>query len=255
MNITFIGSGNVAHGLCYALNRAGHKIAQVISAHPEHARKLAEKYAAEWSDEYTFIDPASDIVILAVSDDAIDRLNQNLRLQTQLVVHTAGGIPMQAINEISSHIGVFYPLQTFNKALPFHHNFPLLLESNTRSGKAILDPLARSIAGRVAWMTSEKRLKIHVAGVFCNNFTNRLVALAQDFCKKESLDFTLLEPLLHETFERIFGNNTEQIQTGPARRGDRGTMELHTRVLNKYPDMQKIYEIFSTEIKRFYNKK
>jgi predicted short-subunit dehydrogenase-like oxidoreductase (DUF2520 family) len=115
-----------------------------------------------------------------------------------------------------------------------------------------LEILAGSVADRVVWMSSAERLKMHAAGVFCNNFINRLAALTENFCRNELLDFSLLVPLLEETFERIKTGKAEQFQTGPARRGDVQTMATHKNVLRQYPDMKHIYEVLSEEIQKFY---
>lgn len=254
MNITFIGSGNVAEVLGYFFHEAGHNILEIISPDKNHARQVAEKYSAIWSDDIQSVDPQADLVIIAVKDSAIQAVNQALRLDNQLVVHTAGGVPMDAIAAISSRIGVLYPLQTMNKAIR-PSPFPLLLETNDRSCRSRLEAIARSISDRVEWMDSDKRLKIHVAGVFCNNFVNRLAVLAENFCRSESLDFSLLTPLLEETLQRIKAGKAEQDQTGPARRGDTGTLAAHEKTLEQYPEMKYIYRQFSEQIRIWYQNK
>lgn len=254
MNITFIGSGNVAHALGQLWLEAGHKIVQVISAQEAHARELGEKLSTHWSNDLDHIDPVTDVIILAVNDNALPLLNKELRLKDHLVVHTAGGVPMHTIAGITEHIGVFYPLQTFRKETETSRKFPVLLEASRESDRELLDALARSISRQVIWMSSAERLKMHVAGVFCNNFVHRLMTMTKDFCEKESLDFFLLKPLLEETFNRVTTERPEDLQTGPARRGDTKTMELHEQVLKAYPGMLKTYQILSEEIKIFYNK-
>ncbi len=52
-------------------------------------------------------------------------------------------------------------------------------------------------------MNSEQRLQMHLAAVFCNNFTNHLIALAKFYCEQEGRDFNLLSPLIRETFQRL----------------------------------------------------
>lgn len=245
----------MARALSLSLQQAGHHVGRIISAHRDHARALAEERGARWSDDAGFIDPAADVVVLAVTDSALYKLAEELRLKDQLVVHTAGGVPLQAIADISSRTGVFYPLQTFSRMREAASPFPLLLEVNDAACRPVLERLAGSISDQVRWLSSEERLKMHVAGVFCNNFINRLAAMAQDYCARESLDFTLLDPLLAETFERIKTGRAGQLQTGPARRGDTGTLAAHRRVLEAYPGMQQIYRIFSDEIQDFYKNK
>jgi hypothetical protein len=38
------------------------------------------------------------------------------------------------------------------------------------------------------------------------------------------------------------------MQTGPAARGDVETMRRHLKLLDEYPDLQKMYKLFSSNI-------
>lgn len=252
MNLTLIGSGNVAWVLGHKFRSAGHRIMQVISPQEDHARQLAEEFSVPWSNDLEAIDLDTDIVIIAVKDTAIRLLNDHLRLGSPMVVHTAGAIPLDAIKDVSPDIGVFYPLQTLRKNFNPSADVPLLLEANNQATEKKLMELASSISGKVVWMSSEERLKMHVAGVFCNNFTNRLIALCENFCQNESLDFSLLLPIIQETFDRISTAKALDCQTGPAKRGDLSTMKMHELVLEKYPEMLQLYEIFSEGIGKYY---
>ena len=92
-------------------------------------------------------------------------------------------------------------------------------------------------------MTLRKRLAVMV-----NNFTNHLYALIEKYCKDEGLDFYLLLPLIQETAARLEDASPSKTQTGPAIRGDDATIEKHLDLLNKYPQLKKIYELFTESI-------
>jgi hypothetical protein len=91
-------------------------------------------------------------------------------------------------------------------------------------------------------------LKLHLAAVFCNNFVNHIYVLTEDYCKKETIDFKLLLPLIKETAERLEDISPSQSQTGPAIRNDRPTIEKHLALLQNHPQLQKIYSIFTESI-------
>ena len=100
----------------------------------------------------------------------------------------------------------------------------------------------------------EERLKLHIAAVIVNNFTNHLYTLAADYCVKESADFTLLLPLVHETVNRLQYGYPGQMQTGPAIRGDSATISQHLLLLEQYPDLQRIYREMTENITHFHRK-
>lgn len=254
MNISLIGSGNVAWYLGRKFQSAGHRINQVVNPHGESAAQLAAEFSAPWSNDLSAIDIQSDVVFLTVKDDALPLLNNRLKLGARMVVHTAGGVSMEAIKDISSETGVFYPLQTLRKNFDTRSGaVPLLLEANSESGRSKLDLLAGTISDQVVFMPSSQRLKMHVAAVFCNNFTNHLMALCEKFCQNELLDFSLLLPIMNETISRIGEAGAGKLQTGPARRGDLITMEKHKEVLKEYPEMLQLYDILSEGIRKYYS--
>jgi predicted short-subunit dehydrogenase-like oxidoreductase (DUF2520 family) len=94
----------------------------------------------------------------------------------------------------------------------------------------------------------KERLKLHVAAVIVSNFSNHLYKLAEDYCKKEGLDFKQLLPLIEETAQRLKTISPSNSQTGPAIRHDRATIEQHLNLLEKYPQLKKIYEVMTQSI-------
>ena len=95
----------------------------------------------------------------------------------------------------------------------------------------------------------DTRLKLHVAAVFVNNFTNHLYALAEDYCKKEGIDFKELFPLIEETASRLKTISPSKLQTGPAIRNDEETIQKHLVLLASHPQMKKVYEFLTASIR------
>jgi hypothetical protein len=97
----------------------------------------------------------------------------------------------------------------------------------------------------------DTRLKYHLAATLVNNFTNHLFSLAEIFCKKENISFSMLQPLMEETVMRLRSVSPLDAQTGPAARNDQLTLQKHMGILKRYPDILSFYEKFSAEIQRF----
>ncbi|MVT10144.1 Rossmann-like and DUF2520 domain-containing protein [Chitinophaga tropicalis] len=252
MDIVIIGAGNVAHCFGHLLKLHGHQILQVISRNKEHAVELAELLHASATDDLLDINMEADIYILAVSDAAIQELNSELRLGKRIVVHTAGAVPLEAIKKISTNTGVIYPLQSIRKEVKNFPPIPLMLEAATDEAMRRMQAVAQSIGSRIEVMDSHQRLQLHLAAVLCNNFTNHLIARSKDYCEKAGLDFTLLQPIIKETFDRLDKYPAESVQTGPALRNDEITMDRHRALLQDNEYLQLIYQVLSDSIYHFH---
>jgi len=118
MSVSFVGSGNVAWHLAPALDNTDFAVKEVFSAHRKNAAALAEKlYQAEVKSSLDFSLSPSRIFIIAVNDDSIQEIAQDIVVpQDSIVVHTSGSQPMGVLGYTgTANIGVFYPLQTFTK--------------------------------------------------------------------------------------------------------------------------------------------
>jgi predicted short-subunit dehydrogenase-like oxidoreductase (DUF2520 family) len=253
MDIVIIGAGNVAHCFGQMLKINGHQISQVVSRTKEHADELREViHAAAATDDLRDINMEADVYLIAVSDGAIPLLNDELRLGKRIVAHTAGAVPLDAISKISTNTGVLYPLQSLRKGVKSFPPIPLLLEAANDETMRRLQPIAQSISSRVEVMNSEQRLQLNLAAVLCNNFTNHLIARSKSYCEKDGLDFSLLEPIIKETFERLDKFPPESVQTGPALRNDQATMTKHLGLLQDEKYLQLIYRVMSDSINDFH---
>ncbi len=256
MKVVLIGSGNVATHLGAALKAAGHEIVQVWSRTAAHAVILAEKLSAEPAGGDTgSLSDAGEIYILAVSDDAIPAMAARFPYNGRLLVHTSGTADLNVLEEASSVTGVFYPLQTFSKqkAVNFK-DIPLAVEGNSTAVSDLLLSLASGISDHAVLMDSEKRRALHLAAVFACNFSNHLYAVAEQILKDYGLKFDLIRPLITETAEKIQSFSPAEVQTGPAVRNDRATIDKHLKLLAGNPDLCILYEKLSQNILDFHKK-
>lgn len=255
MDIVIVGAGNIAHYFSQLLRLNGHQIRQVFSRNEAHAKELAGSLNTSWINDPDDLEMNADIYLLAVSDDSLPVLNKELHLGKRMVAHTSGAVPLTAIQNISVNTGVIYPVQSIRQKIPLHHKFPVLIEAVNKTVLKRLWAIGEGISDNIIEMNSKDRLKVHLAAVFCNNFPNHLISLCKNYCEKESLDFDLLRPLMKETFQRLENMHPDELQTGPALRGDTATMEKHLEILDPYPEMKKIYYLLSESIKKYFSNK
>ena len=248
MDIVIIGTGNTASVLGKKLSAAGHTIVQVFGRDSMKASNLAYELGTESTNYWNVVHKEADIYIIAVSDIAVEEVFKELNLSDKTVVHTAASVSKEVLKRGSSHYGVFYPLQSLRKSLGYLPEIPIVIDASDPETLEELDFLAHSISDKVIEANDEQRLKLHLAAVICNNFVNHLYAQAENFCKKEGLDFYLLLPLIRETAARLEDSSPSQTQTGPAIRNDKATMEKHLELLDSYPELKKIYTLLSQSI-------
>src|SRR5689334_10295183 len=116
MKIVCIGAGQMAHQLMPALEIAGCDVIQVYNRTLEAANLLAAKLrSAIATDDLTSINPEADIYFLAVSDDAIKTVAEDLKKvidPDKLVLHASGVLNLDELPFEKK--ATFYPLQSFS---------------------------------------------------------------------------------------------------------------------------------------------
>ena len=248
MRVVIIGSGNVATVLGRLIRRKGHDLIQVVSRNSAHARILADELGCSITGTDGIVDRSAELYIMAVNDNALYEINNQFHLDKSLVVHTAGSIPIAVLQSVSLNYGVLYPVQSLLKEMEPSHDIPFLTDGNTPETRTFITDFARTLSDNVATASDEERLKLHVAAVVVNNFTNHLYALAEEFCRNEKVDFKLLIPLIQETASRLGTHSPSTMQTGPAIRNDMVTLEKHLRLLSGYSRLKRLYLKFTDSI-------
>ncbi len=252
MNVSFIGAGNLAWHLAPALDNTDFPVKEVFSQHRKNAAALAERlYQAEVKSSLDFSLSPSRVFIIAVSDDAIQELAQDLVLpENAIVAHTSGSQPLSILGYTGTpNIGVLYPLQTFSKVQKVDfRDVPFFIESENEATENILIALAKSITKKVQRISSEKRKALHVSAVFASNFTNHMLSIATELMHRYGLDPQLLKPLIAETINKSLSIGAEKAQTGPARRGDLEILDKHIAFLQYDEQVAEIYRVISQHI-------
>lgn len=233
MNIVIIGQGNVATNLDYAFRKKGVSCQMVSSR--------------EGLDHL----PAANVYIYAVRDEALPSVvAQVVGVGKSLHLHTSGTMPITVFGDDKPHAGVFYPFQTFSKArvIEDFSTVPVFFEAKGIDDISAVYSLALAITSRVYETTQHDRERLHVAGVFTNNFTNLMYTMAAELLQNTHIPFSALLPLIDETAAKIHTLAPRDAQTGPARRGDENVMNHHLSLLTE--EQQAIYRLLSDAIQK-----
>ncbi|CAG5080740.1 Rossmann-like and DUF2520 domain-containing protein [Parvicella tangerina] len=247
MRIVVIGSGNVATHLAQGLFHKGVTIDAIISRKMENAEALGSlveadafdnmKKYANWGKE--------DLVLIAVKDNAIDEVMSSGLLKHSDVVHTSGSYDSKGMRNYCHAYGAFYPFQTFRKTAAVDLSLvPFFLEMSSEKGLRKIEELACLLSNSVHNLNSSERKKLHLSGVFLNNFIYFILDKTKNLCVEHGISQDLLKPLLQQTIKFAL-DYPENLQTGPAKRGDVETMKGHIEVLSSNPNLAEIYKTLS----------
>ena len=253
--ITLIGAGNLATRVGLAFLKAGVEITQVYSRTKGAASALATKLQTGFTTDPVEINTQSDLLLIAIKDDAIFEVLGQIDVEKSFIAHTAGSIPMSFLTRYSSNCGVFYPLQTFskNRKVDFS-NIPICIEANTFKGLKLLEGLALKISINVRKINSDERKSLHLSAVFSCNFVNHFYYLGNHILANKGLDFELLKPLIEETAAKVMELKPEDAQTGPAVRFDETIINNHLKMLEGQEELRKIYSFVSESIHQTHKK-
>lgn len=249
--VVIAGAGNLATCLGEALCSVGVVPQAVWSRSEASASQLAAKLGCPHTTCIQSL-PDADIVITAVSDDALPMVARELagRYSDALLVHTAGSVPMKLWAEASANrYGVFYPMQTFSKGKSVDFSrLGILLEACDERGLLQLEALARRLTTMVYRATSEQRAYLHIAAVFACNFSNAMYRMAAELLEKEGLPFEVMLPLIDETAAKLHNLSPADAQTGPAARGDKEILSRQSAMLGGVS--RDVYDLVSEYISK-----
>jgi len=253
LKVVLLGSGNLASHLYKVLNES--KKLELLQVYARNNKALLE-FTSEVETTTTLSKlKEADMYIIAVADDAISKLSDEIPFRNQLVVHTSGGVHMDVLSS-KNRKGVFYPLQTFSKNRPVDFlKIPICIEAENSSDRKTIRNLGACISKKVVEITSEERAKLHLSAVFVSNFANHMYYLGNELLEKDELPFDLLKPLIAETARKIEDLAPFEAQTGPAKRNDKNTIEKHLHLLldsshaNLYKELTKsIHTIYGKKL-------
>lgn len=249
IKVVLLGAGNLGTHLFRALRDAEN--ISLVQWYNRSSPPLEEgkNHLQTTTDLHQIVE--ADVYLLSVSDSVLPRLSQVLEERNGLVAHTAGSVPMAILQKNKNH-GVFYPLQTFSKQKQVDfHQIPICLEANTASNLTLLRTIANALGAPVHLIDSSQREALHLAAVFVNNFTNHLYSIGHSICQEKEVPFSILQPLIKETADKILALAPKAAQTGPALRNDITIVNQHMEQLTT-ENQKKLYQSLTNSIQLYH---
>ncbi len=252
--ITIIGAGRLARNLTDALSNAGMKPMCIINRTLPSAVELANTHKISlFSDRYEDIPKDTGLILLSISDDAIQTVAKELLPYVPIpciVAHSSGVSPIDILSDFH-FFGLFYPLASFhNEGMTDMSSIPIIIHGNTEGTISYLENIARKLSHSIYHLQDNQRQYLHLAAVFANNFINQIAGSAYEILEQGNIPRDILYPILRQTMENIIKSNPADIQTGPAVRQDIKTMGRHLNLLRKSGnrELEELYLRLSAEI-------
>jgi predicted short-subunit dehydrogenase-like oxidoreductase (DUF2520 family) len=244
VKIGVIGAGRAGTAVAVLLLRAGHTIVGVSGRGPTRDR------AARFLPEVPVVEPAEvvrradDLVVVAVPDDLIGPVVEQVASQRafragQWVAHLSGATPLGVLEPArlagARRLGV-HPLQTFPDPSAGIARIPgstIALEADDDEGFFVAERLAEDLMGVPFRLAGEHRAMYHAAAVFASNYLVAASSVAEALLRAAGVPdpVAAMRPLQRATVENVASMGPAAALTGPAVRGDAGTIERNLEAL------------------------
>lgn len=258
-NIAIIGAGKIAYSLVYALVGNGYRVKLIISNNIDSAQKLAQKFSIKnYSDKLVDLNTNIRVVFLSVPDNQIkittDKLaNLHINVRNSLFIHLSGAeniSKLGSLQQAGAFTASFHIMQTFpSKRIVKVENSYASIETENKFAERFLFHLAKNLKLKPFKLSSEDKIRYHIAGVFASNFLVGNIFNSENIfdIKKNKTNynnFDFLSPIIKSTFNNIKQLGSSNSLSGPIERGDLTTIKKHINVLkekNIYSELNHTY--------------
>ena len=242
MKIVIIGAGSVGTNLYHGFTLKG------IRTELVHGRPLTANPSAVAEL------PQADVYIYAIADNALAEVVSKVNAPRALHLHTSGSMPIEVFGPDKPHAGVLYFFQSFSRQVLIDdwNTIPCFIEGRNIDDIAAIYSLAQCLTSHIYEANQHDRERLHVAGIFANNYTNLMYRIAEDVLSQTQIPFQALLPLIDRTAAKIHEMKPAEAQTGPAQRGDEAVIQHHVEILQTTP-YAALYQELAALIEKAHN--
>lgn len=210
---SLIGPGRAGMSLHTALIDVGWECAHVFSRDDDVSTAAAN----------------ADVCVIATPDAAIAEVAAAVAPGQAVVMHLSGATPLVALGA--------------HRTAALH---PLVSLVGAESGATVLretyfavagDPIAREIAEQLSglWfeISDSDRALYHCAAAIASNHTVALLGQVERIAESIGVPFSAFVPLVEASLKNAWELGPAAALTGPAARGDQGTLDAHRAALSE----------------------
>jgi predicted short-subunit dehydrogenase-like oxidoreductase (DUF2520 family) len=250
VELILAGPGRAGLALALALTGAGHHLAGVLARRLEGLEAASATLpGVRWLEWHEPLPPA-DLLVIAVPDRAIAEVAERLAPQAGAVrgaIHLSGLTSVGALGALSPTcpVGSFHPLQTLPNPRDGAARLKGAWVAVTCADDGLfhrLVDLAQSIGCRPFALADDRKALYHAAASAAANYPVAALAMSRRLFEAAGVGFGVAEPLVRAAVENALALGPEAALTGPAARGDSGTVTAQVEaVRHGAPDLAEAF--------------
>jgi len=233
VRVQIVGAGRVGRSLRGFLSRWGKEVSLWAYRRGEGVLKDA------------------DLLFIAVKDDHIGEVARRLYAEGyryRAVGHLSGALTSDILKPYRERFS-FHPLQAFSSFDSQLWEGITATMEGTPEGLRLLRDLFTDLPIRIVPIPAEKKALYHAAAVFVSNLIYAPLVAGEELFADLGLTRRDYAVLVRVSFENFLREGLEGL-TGPLRRRDEGTLNLHRKALKNVEDILELYDILSEFLKR-----
>jgi predicted short-subunit dehydrogenase-like oxidoreductase (DUF2520 family) len=246
MKVAVVGAGTLGAAIAVLLEAAGHQIVGVSGREETRRRTSAHL------PRTPFLEPGeaaavADLVVIGTPDDVIEPMAETLASAAAVragtwVAHLSGSLGLEVLRpavEVGARVLAIHPLQTFpdvGSALERLPGCAIAVTANDEEGYVLGERLASDLGGTPFRLSDELRPLYHAAAVFASNYLVTASAIAGSLFAAAGVPdpARAMAPLQRATLDNIERLGAARALTGPAVRGDAGTIRRNLEALEQH---------------------
>jgi predicted short-subunit dehydrogenase-like oxidoreductase (DUF2520 family) len=244
VDVAVVGAGRAGTAVAVLLQRAGHRIVAVSGRAPTRDR------AARFLPGVPVLEPAAaaaaaELVVVGVPDDVIAPIVGSIAdaggfSAGRWVAHLSGATPLSSLDAArdagAERLGV-HPLQTFPDPAAGIERIPgsvIAVGADGPDGYEVAERVATDMRGEPFRLSDEHRSLYHAAAVFASNYLVAATAVAEQLLSTAGVPdpAAAIRPLQSATLANVAAMGPAGALTGPAVRGDTGTIVRNLEALS-----------------------
>jgi predicted short-subunit dehydrogenase-like oxidoreductase (DUF2520 family) len=224
MKLGIIGSGRASWAFASTWRRIGWPLTGIATR-----RAPIEDLAAN-----------SDLLLVAVSDRAIEEVAESIPETNAIIFHPSGALPALrggfSLHPLKSLPPVGDPSDLEGTLLVFEG-----------AHREVAEQIATAAGARFVEIAPDAKIRYHAGAVFGSNYIAALLDIAEELIGIDGAREDIAA-LARSAIDNWAAHTDAQRFTGPAARGDDAVMQRHRDALRDSPELAEIYRLLAARI-------
>ncbi len=197
----------------------------------------------------------SELIFITVKDDLIPLRVKDIGkikgIKGKHFIHLSGATPLSILKPLKKKgnlIGKLHPIQTFpERNKESFKNIYTTFSGDKKTFKILKKIFSKDF--KIVKMDEKSQILIHIACVFASNFPLYSILKAEEIVESLKLKREILKPIINASFKNVLSKGAKNSLTGPAKRKDLKTIELHKKILKNFKrDLYEFYNYLTEKI-------